>query len=100
MIDTVYSKIKTHTRGVLSLLLILLLLLLLFVLMILVRSFLCISIMFTDLEYILIIATLILSPNTFLTYIISGSHENPVKRDERSNRVVRFEGSYTVLDCE
>ena len=61
---------------------------------------LCISVILTDLKYTLIIATLIFSPNAFITKIITRSHEYAVKRDERTNRVVRFEGSYTVLDCE
>ena len=40
------------------------------------------------------------SPNTIITKVISRSHENAVKRDERANFVLRFEGSSTMLNCE
>ena len=39
-------------------------------------------------------------PNTFITKIVSICHENPVKSNERTNRVVRFEGSCTMLNCQ
>ena len=42
----------------------------------------------------------ILSPNTPITKIIPGFHENTVKRDERTNRIVCFECSSTMSDCK
>ena len=40
------------------------------------------------------------SPNTSFTEVISWSHENTMIRDERSYRVVCFEGSHSMRDCE
>ena len=39
-------------------------------------------------------------PNIFFTEFVPFCHENPVKRDERTNRVIHFEGSCRVLDCQ
>ena len=39
-------------------------------------------------------------PNTFNTTAVSACHENTMICDKRSNRVERFECSYSMLDCE
>ena len=39
-------------------------------------------------------------PNTPITKVVSGSHENTVKGDERAYYVVCFDGSRTVFDGE
>ena len=40
------------------------------------------------------------SPKTFITKVISGSHEHAVERDEGTYLAVYFEGNYTVLACK
>ena len=47
-----------------------------------------------------ILSMVFYSPNTPLTKFISRSHENAVKSNERTNRVVSFECSHSMLPCE
>ena len=39
-------------------------------------------------------------PRTLITETVPMFHENAMKSDERTNCVVRFEGSFTMLDCQ